>query len=461
MFDVLTYQKGGAILRMMERYLGADRFRAGIRHYLEIHAFGNTETHDLWDAIEEATGEPVRRIMDQWIWQGGYPILEVEPAPSGMRVAQRRFRSDGAADATTWEVPLRVRELGGEERSFLVDPPGIDVPSAAEADLVVNAGSASFVRVHYAGELRDRLTGRLPELTPLERYALVDDLWAAVVAGAATASDFVSFAERFGAEDDLAVWQGILLGLGWCDRFTDGEPRERFRAFVRRLIAPALDRLQWEAHAEDPDRVRALRGALLQALGILGVDPNAQATAREFEAESRAGTPLDPALVAASVNIIAHAGAMEDYERFSDMRDHAPTPQEQLRYLYALPLFPNREALDRTLSATLEGSIRTQSTPFVLAIAMTTREQGEHAWSFVKDNWDRLSGSLPSPLVIRMVDGVRYLTEPRHILDAATFFERHPIPQSAKGLQQMLERQRIMAVLRERATPDLAARFGD
>ena len=115
MFDVLTYQKGGAILRMLERYLGAERFRDGIRHYLKLHEFGNTETHDLWDAIEEATGEPVRRIMDSWIWQGGYPLLTVEPEDGGVSIdpvqvprrrIARRHRLGRAA-------PGAVRRRGG------------------------------------------------------------------------------------------------------------------------------------------------------------------------------------------------------------------------------------------------------------------------------------------------------------------------------------------------------------
>ena len=76
MFDVLTYQKGGALLRMLEQYLGEEGFRDGIRHYLAKHSYGNTETSDLWDALEATSAEPVRRIMDSWIWQEGYPLVE-------------------------------------------------------------------------------------------------------------------------------------------------------------------------------------------------------------------------------------------------------------------------------------------------------------------------------------------------------------------------------------------------
>ncbi len=115
MFDVLTYQKGGATLRMLEQYLGAERFREGIRLYLARHAYGNTETHDLWHSIEESSGEPVRRIMDQWIWQGGYPLLTASPSDEGVSIEQRRFVADGGRDHAVWDVPLRVRALDGDE----------------------------------------------------------------------------------------------------------------------------------------------------------------------------------------------------------------------------------------------------------------------------------------------------------------------------------------------------------
>jgi len=458
MFDVITYQKGAAILRMMEQYLGHDAFRDGIRHYLAAHAYGNTETHDLWDAIETATGEPVRRIMDQWIWQGGYPLLQVGATTDGSRIDQYRFLADGTRDATVWDVPLRIRHVEADERSVLVPPEGLELPGGPGA-VVVNAGAASFVRVNYADDPRATLTGRLDDLTPLERYGLVDDLWAAVGAGAAGAVDFVRFAERFAQEDDLFVWQGLLQGLAWCDRFVDGEAREGLRTFVRRLVAPALDRLGWDARQDDPDLLRTLRGALLQGLGVLGADPNAQAAAREFEGEARDGKDVDAALVAASVTVLARTGTFEDFERFEAMSGSAPTPQEQLRYLFALPQFRGQEEMDRTLSAALEGGIRTQNAPFVLALATVNREQGARAWSFIKAHWDELFERFPAPLIIRMADGVRFLTRPEQVVDVAAFFAANPIPQSEKGLEQTLERQRVAAALRERAGPELTGFF--
>jgi puromycin-sensitive aminopeptidase len=48
MFDLLTYEKGASVLRMLEQHIGTEVFRDGVRLYLERHQFGNAETTDLW-----------------------------------------------------------------------------------------------------------------------------------------------------------------------------------------------------------------------------------------------------------------------------------------------------------------------------------------------------------------------------------------------------------------------------
>ncbi len=123
MFDVLTYQKGGAVLRMLEQYIGPETFRKGISHYLSIHAHANTETGDLWDAIEAVSGEPVRTIMDSWIFQGGYPLISVEaggqpgnapPVPTAVPLRRRRprIRSATAASAGPFRSTCGRRSAG-------------------------------------------------------------------------------------------------------------------------------------------------------------------------------------------------------------------------------------------------------------------------------------------------------------------------------------------------------------
>ncbi len=358
MFDTLTYIKGASVLRMLEQYLGAERFRDGIRRYLTVHAHGNTETSDLWDALEETSGEPVRQIMDSWIWQGGFPLVTVRAEDGRVRLDQQRFRFDGAKDDTRWLAPLLVRHGTGPGVALvepvLVRPEGASVEHADGALAVVNAGGHGFVRVRYEAGLLERLTASLGLLSPIERYQLVDDTWAATLAGEGSAAEFCTFARTFEGETDLPVWQALLLGLGWCERVLEGPPRERFRTFVRELVRPALDGVGWEPRPDDTDVQKALRGSLFGALGTVGGDPEVLSLAREIEVESRSAGGADASLAAAAVSVLAASGGPEEFDLFASAKDDARTPQEELRYLNSLVEFRSGPLLSRALELSLD-----------------------------------------------------------------------------------------------------------
>ena len=192
MFDLLTYQKGGSVLRMLERWLGADAFRAGVRNYLDRYQLSNTETTDLWDALEEATGRPVRRIMDTWIFQPGFPTVRVDHG----HLEQRRFSYTAAGHDEQWVLPVLARIHTGDQsetRSLLSDAKTMALDVPADALVVLNAGGEGFYRVAYSEAGRNRLLDA-GVLEPLERFALVDDLWASVLAGDATAAEYLACA---------------------------------------------------------------------------------------------------------------------------------------------------------------------------------------------------------------------------------------------------------------------------
>ena len=119
MFDILTYTKGAAVLRMLEQYLGDERFRDGIRA-LPGRSTGSATPRPTTCGTRSrrATGEPVRRIMDGWIWQGGLPAgLGVGCGTARSSSAQRRFLLSGEDDDTVWDVPLLVRTARGPDRA--------------------------------------------------------------------------------------------------------------------------------------------------------------------------------------------------------------------------------------------------------------------------------------------------------------------------------------------------------
>jgi puromycin-sensitive aminopeptidase len=477
MFDILTYEKGAAVVRMLEQYLGEDQFRTGIRQYLAEHAYGTTETTDLWDAIESATGEPVRRIMDSWIFQGGFPVISIDIVNDGrtLRLSQHRFGyagdlGDGESpipahdDAAQWIVPLIFSQRSATDgvitfERVLLDQPSIDIDLIEPATWIyVNTESTGFYRARYAPDLRAALvTHAQTDLSAIERYGLIDDIWASVLAGDLEAHDFLDVAEAFREETDLSVWQRIIAGLTALDRIVDGDGRAALHTRVRGLINPAYEELGPEPRPEDSDRDRALRGVLFEALGVLGAS---------IDVRSRAHVILDigalepdPALVAASVNIVAATGTSADFDEFIRRMKNAPTPQEELRYLGALADFPDPELIARLVRMTLTDEVRSQNAPLLLRRALSNRDAGEIAWFFVSSEWEAITTRLPSNSIARFLEGIRGLSKLGTADEVMAFFETHEVPQGDKILAQHLERLEVNVALRQRESERLARRL--
>lgn len=461
MFDVLTYQKGGALLRMLEQYLGADRFRDGVREYLQRHSYDNTETSDLWDAIESTTGEPVRRVMDSWIFQPGHPLVQARIDGGDLLLDQQRFSFDTTLDdPARWAIPIAVRELGPTgpvEHRVLLDGDSARLAlTDPRSAVVVNAGGYGFYRTRLDPAMRSRLLGStLGHLVALERYALMDDLWASVVAGTDDVADYLAAARSFADETELAVWQTIVTGLTWCSRFTDSATSEGFSAYVRALCGPALARLGFEAHDGEPALDRQLRGLLWRTVVVLGGDHAHVERARRILDEAG----HDPGLTAAATTIVASTGTVDDHALFVERFRTAPTPQEQLRYLYALAEFRDAPSLQATMALVDEGGVRTQNSPFLLARAIVNPITGADAWRHVRQRWDQLTTSLPPNTVIRMLEGLRSLTDPASAADVSAFFAERSMGGDDQRLAQILERQQVNVALHARSGAPLADLF--
>jgi puromycin-sensitive aminopeptidase len=472
MFDILTYEKGAAVVRMLEQYLGPEPFREGIRRYLARHRYGNTETTDLWDAIEEASGEPVRRIMDSWIFQGGFPLIDVDLVDDGgtVRLTQERFGYAGdlggdaeleAHRATRWSVPVILTiSMNGvlTVEKVLLEGDSVDIALVEAIDWVlVNTEGTGFYRVRYAPTLLAGLASRAQaELSPIERYGLVDDAFAAVLAGAMSAEHLLDLLAPFQDEDDLSVWQRILGALAALDRLLDGPAADAFALRVRQLAGPAYNRLGATPLDGEADRERELRGVLLRALGTVGRDLEAHALARQLVAADRAGDQVDPALLAAAVDVVASLGDPADFDDFLARSRAATTPQEELRYLSALPDFDDADLVARFLAMALTDEVRTQNAPYLVRRALANRHHGGLAWSFVEERWDELVARFPSNSIPRLLEGVRSLSTPELSARVFAFFEDHDVPSGDKIVAQHLERLEVNVALRAREADRLA-----
>lgn len=463
MFDVLTYEKGAAVLRMLEQYLGAETFRSGISLYLKKHEFGNTETTDLWDAIEESSRQPARALMDTWVFQPGYPLISVRMEGNEVIVAQQIFRylQDGSDLDRRWQVPifLRAHTANGDhtQTALLTDDElRLSLPSQPEW-VVVNAGGHGFYRVRYTQELLDRLTANLQgNLSAVERFNLVNDTWAAAQAGLVPMTTYLELLRLFQDEIDHNVWTAILGSSHYLYRLLDAPQRPALQAFFRNLLNPIVRKLGWEPQAGEHELISQVRGELIGALGTLGDDKEIQAEARSrYEQYKKDHTSVDRNVIPALVSILAYTSGAAEYEEFTNNFKTAKTPQEETRYLFALAAFRPADLFERTLQLTINGEVRTQNAPYLMRSILLNVERRERAWAFLKEHWDEMGKQYPDNSIVRMCEGVVSLVTQELEAEVIDFFGTHPVKQGAKTMEQHLEKLRVAVACKQREAANI------
>ncbi|MDR4465584.1 MAG: M1 family metallopeptidase [Nitrospira sp.] len=458
MFDVLTYEKGASVLRMLEQYIGPNVFRDGVRQYLRTHAYGNADTKDLWEAIGAVAHQPVPELMNGWIFQPGFPLVTATVNGQTLTLSQRRFtylRQESSSE-DLWHIPIQVRVMTddrAEELQFLLKERETTVSlSRGVTALVVNAGGHGFYRVHHRGALFQQLLDEGCEhLAPIERFNLVSDVWATAVAGIVPLGDYLTFTARFKNERDKNVWAVLLDSFSFLNRIITPNDRPFLEGLVRERVGQAVKDLGWDPNPGESDLVRQLRGDLLSALGRKGNDPATQQQAVERYRKYRNDpSVVDSNIVPALVSILATIGDETRYEEFSERYRKASTPQEERRYLFSLAMFRLPELLSRTLAKTINGEIRTQDAPFIVAATMTNVYGRELAWEFVKTNWDEMDRLFPKQGLRRMCGGIVGLATPELEQDVRKFFSSRNISLGGRTLDQYLEQLRIAVAFRER-----------
>jgi puromycin-sensitive aminopeptidase len=465
MFDVLTYEKGASVLRMLEQYIGPDVFRAGVRLYLDRHAFANSETTDLWRALADASRLPIPEILDGWVFRPGYPLLSARREAGQLVLEQQRFlyspeeggANSGPAPARPrWQVPVQVRittPAGPEVRRVLLTDAEAYLPLPPDAQSVlVNEGGHGFYRVRYTRELLDALVQQLPDgLAAIERFDLVNDAWAAVLAGLLPLTDYLDFTARFGGERDKNVWSVLVGSFHALNRVIAAEDRPALAALVRRRLAEPLAALGWEPRPGEDELTQQLRGDLLRAAGTLGDDSAVQARAAEvFAAAADRPGAVDAGVLAAVIHILAHTGDSARYDDFVRRFREAKTPQEEQRYLQALGGFRPAPLVARTLVRCLDGEVRTQDAPLLLRNMLYGVDSRALTWQFVQANWERMSKAYPTTGVRRMLEGVIGLATPEWEREVRAFVQARQVNLGGKTLEQYLEQLGIAVRLGQR-----------
>jgi aminopeptidase N len=332
-FDAITYDKGAAIVTMINGYVGREHFREGVRRYMRAHAYGNTVDTNLWQPMQEVAGLPILGIEHDFTRQEGVPLVTVSPGAKAVSLGQSRFADDPSTLAGVapqrWRLPLAAGAVDGPKHYILLEG---SATLAQSPPLLVNAGQLGYARVLYRGETFDSLKPRLGSLPAVDQLGLLNDSWALAVAGDSSASRVMDLAALLPADANPVVWDRLLDIFAELDRhYSDGPERVAFRSYVLGLLAPVAARVGPRASANEPSNVEILRGGLRETQGRLG-DAAVIASAHE-QMNSGAGTAAEQRT---AINIVATQADPKSFDALLSRARQTQDPLQKARLLRAL-----------------------------------------------------------------------------------------------------------------------------
>ena len=406
-FDAISYEKGSCVLRMISKYLGEETFLKGIRIYLKRHAYGNTKTTDLWNALSEASGEDVAAVMEAWTRDVGYPVISVseDDKSNKVHVKQNRFlRTHDVTpeeDKTLYPVLLALRtNQGVDESKTLFDREGsFDIPG--DDFYKLNADHSSTYRTFYTASRLKKLgeAAKKGKLTVEDRAGMIADAGALSASAYQPSSSTLTLLQGFDSESEYVVWEQVTTWLAniraaWM--FENQDTKDALGLFFRELAGHKAHTMGWKFTEQDDSITQQFKALMFNAMGTAG-DPQVKTAAKDMFEKFCNGDrdAINPNLRGAVYSIILKNGGEAEYDIILNEFRTAKTSDERNTALRSLGRAKQPGLIQRTLAMALGDEVRSQDIYMPLGSLRTHPAGIEALWEFMTKNWDVLVERLP------------------------------------------------------------------
>ena len=432
-FDELAYDKGQAVLGMLEQWLGPDTFQKGVRDYVDAHAWGNAEGADLWNALSKASGHDVSKTVSSFLDQPGVPMVSaVVGEGTTVHFTQGQFYNVTSAPQveSKWLTPVTFRYSDGttpHTRTILLGDQEqvIRLDDASRIDWIQpNAESRGYYRWFVTRDMSWTLVDRATAImSPRERVGLVHNISAGIEAGTVPIDEALQMFGRMCADPRPEVTNAVLDGLERV-RLTlitpDLDPA--FATYVRKYLGPALTRVGTAPAPRETPATSLLRPRLLTWVGRRGHDAKIIARARaQADAWLRDPSTLPPSLVQAVLGLSAMQGDSARFAAYQRRFEQAKTPVDRSRFLSALGSFSDSVLVEKALDYSLTDAVRPTDMYVLWRSVSGEVANQERAYDWMTRHYDALARRMPP---FALTDLIRFANgcSPERLEAARAFF---------------------------------------
>jgi tricorn protease interacting factor F2/3 len=448
-FDAISYDKGGCVLRMLEHYVGELNFQKGLKQYLADFKYKNAKGQDLWDAIGKSSKMPVNKMVQTWLKQPGFPVVEISQNGDTLDIRQSRFIMEQKNKSKEkWLIPLSIG-LTKESTHKLISEKStkIKIPKS-HLGFVANFGRKGFYRVKYDdGILLDlKMLVDQNKVNPIDRWAIQNDLFALCVAGKEELRNYLDFTDAYYNEDTYLAKANVANNLNFVYLFTFWEDfTEDIKEYAINYLRKLYSDLGWDKRKGEKHTDSLLRSFVIFVLGKMGDEQILSDAETRFMKFLKSPISLDPDMRETVYSLVAWNGNSRTFSKLIKLYKKTPNIEEKLRFLSALCLFRDEKLLKKTLDFSQSKYVRSQNMSLPI-IKIAGNPYGKKIlWPWLKTNWPKLSKKVGrgNPLFNRIVASIALVADDSMEKEIRQFFKKNPTPGTERTQEQMLERVRI------------------
>lgn len=446
-FDVISYDKGGCVLRMLESFVTEKNFRAGLRIYLKKFAYKNAKGDDLWNEIGKKARMPVLALVNSWIGQAGFPLVNVTRQDTKLILSQKRFvLEQKGKEKEHWYIPISITQ-GKTTKNKLVTKQQDAIP-ITHSPTMINSGRPGFYRVKYSPDLLVDLKSLVLQksISHVDRWALQNDLFALCVSGDDATKNYLAFSKSYENEDDYITQSNVASNLhSLYNRTIEESFSYEIKDIAHNFLKTIFARIGWDAKKGEPHTNAHLRSFVIGALGKLDDEEIIGEAEKRFEQYLKNPQSLNPDIQDAVFSTVSWSGDSKTYKKMLELYKKVKTQEEKLRFLGALCSFKDEKLLLNTLNFSQTKEVRSQNM-YVPIVRIAANHYGKKIfWPWLKKNWKSLHKKVGvgSPLLNRIVASISAVADSSMENEIKQFFKANPTPGTERTLDQTLERIRI------------------
>ena len=449
LFDAISYSKGASLIRMLENYIGEEKFKKGIQQYIVKHQYKNTITNDLWNALSKSSNKDIKTLMEQWTTKSGFPLILVSEENDKIKISQEKFSYNPENnDQSEWIVPIKYNSLINNTKSKQTHLLETKEDFIQNKNItIMNTDSSGFYKTSYSNELFTKisnlLTDNINNFSNEERLGLISDYYTLLKSSKIDPGKYLDLIKTLNKENNPYIWKYICGSLKSIDsKLYNTDLYSKYYSFASEIFNNISIDLEWNLDKTPSETDQIMIATLIDSACYFGIEDLKNKSSQIFkEISFNSNDEIHPNLKRPLLFSVAYSGKSNDFDKIWELYLNSNSQEEKSLYLGSLTQFKNIDKIKFLLNQVTTKNIRKHDIASVLIGVANNNLALPTAWEYLKQNWSKILNISGDGFQLNYIVSLpSYFQSKDKYEEVENYYSENPVDAASMSMNQTLEK---------------------